>query len=333
MRRTTTTIAAIATCAALALTGCSSSGDDAAAEDWPTAGTTIDWIVPSAPGAGNDILARLLAPVMADDLGATINVVNVEGGNQVIGIDQLANADPDGETVGFTNIPSILGRYLDPGQQASFDRESFIPVGSFASNDVVIGVPADSPYETVEELFDAVDDDPGALSFATDSRGGDDHVNLRILEDELDLDFNIVHYNSGADKVAAVVAGEVDAALGGVSSFFGQAQAGDLRILAVISDEPSPFLDDVPTLASAGYEVDPMQSRFTISVPAGTPDEILEALQTSLRVAAEDPEVVEALEGAATQPGWLDSEGVSALWEEREAAVEPIIAEILADQS
>lgn len=332
MRRPTM-LAAAAACTALTLAGCSSGGDDVAAgEDWPPSGTTIEWVVPSAPGAGNDILARLLAPVMAEELGATINVVNVEGGNQVIGIDQLASADPDGETIGFTNIPSILGRYLDPSQQATFDRSSFAPIGSFASNAVVIGVPADSPYDTIEDLFDAVDADPGVLTFATDSRGGDDHVNLRILEDELDLDMNIVHYNSGADKVAAVVAGEVDAAIGGVSSFYGQQQAGDLRILAVISDEPSPFLDDVPTLASAGYEVDPMQSQFTVSVPAETPDAIRDALEVALQAAAEDPEIVEALEGAATQPSWLDGAEAAELWQTREETVAPIIDEILADE-
>lgn len=324
-------IAAVAAAAALALTACSASTADGTEEAWPEPGATIEWVVPSAAGAGNDILARLVAPVMAEELGATINVVNVEGGNQVIGLNQLATAEPDGETIGFTNIPSILGRYLDPGQSATFDRSSFTPIGSFASNAVIIAVPSDSPHETIEDLFAAVESDPGSLAFATDSRGGDDHVNLRIIEDALSLDFNIVHYNSGADKVAAVVSGEVDAALGGVSSFYGQQQSGDLRILAVISDEASPFLPDVPTLASAGFDIDPMQSQFTVSVPAGTPDATVTALESALQAAAQDPEIMSALEGAATQPTWLSSAEASELWERRESAVASIIDEILAE--
>ncbi len=105
----------------------------------------------------------------------------------------------------------------------------------------------------------------------TDSRAGDDHINLRMLENKLGLEFNIVHYNSGAEKVAAVVSGETDFALGGVSSFFGQFKSGEINILAVIQDKPSPFLPEVPTLAKPGYQVDPMSNNFVVSAPAGHP--------------------------------------------------------------
>lgn len=322
--------------AAVTLVGCSSSaatapsgGDDTAAEAWPPAGTDIEWIVPSAAGAGNDILARIVAPVMQESLDANIQVVNLEGGSQVVGLSKLATSNPDGLTFGYTNIPSILGRYLDPSKNATFDRESFVPIGSFATNSVVIGVAKDSPYETIDDLFTAVEDDPGTVTAATDSRAGDDHINLRILENELDLGFNIVHYNSGADKVAAVMAGEVDFALGGVSSFYGPYKSGDIRLLAIVEDEQSDLMDDVPTLSSEGYEVAPMNSRFALSVPAETPENIRSALEAALKEAAEDPEVVEKLTNAATVASWMPGDEVAALWEERETEITPIIEELL----
>ena len=123
-------------------------------------GTTIEWIVPSAAGAGNDILARIMAPAMQETLGANVKVVNKEGGSQVIGLNYAANSKPDGHTIVYTNIPSILGRYLDPSKKAGFDRESFTPIGSFASNAIVIGVNKNSPYKTIKDLFDAAQGQP-----------------------------------------------------------------------------------------------------------------------------------------------------------------------------
>lgn len=328
------TLSAVAALAAVALAGCSSaagtsSTGDGADAPWPAAGTDIEWIVPSAAGAGNDILARIVAPAMQESLDANIQVVNLEGGSQVVGLSKLATSAPDGTTLGYTNIPSILGRYLDPSKNATFNRDSFLPIGSFATNSVVIGVAADSPYETIGDLFAAVEDDPGTITAGTDSRAGDDHVNLRILENELDLEFNIVHYNSGADKVAAVLSGEVDFALGGVSSFYGPYKSGDIRLLAIVEDEPSELMPDVPTLSAEGYEVAPMNSRFTLSVPAETPENIRSSLEAALKAAAEDPAVVEKLTNAATVASWMPGDEVAQLWKEREATTTPIIEELL----
>ena len=100
------------------LAGCSggTTGTDTAAE-FPKKGSTIEWIVPSAAGAANDILARIMAPAMQETLGANVKVINKEGGSQIVGLNYAANAKPDGHTIVYTNIPSILGRYLDPEQE------------------------------------------------------------------------------------------------------------------------------------------------------------------------------------------------------------------------
>jgi tripartite-type tricarboxylate transporter receptor subunit TctC len=331
--RTAAALTALAAGSAL-LAGCTSSAaapGGASDATFPESGQTIEWIVPSAAGAGNDILARILAPVLSEELDANVKVVNKEGGSQVIGLNYLASAAKDGGTIGFTNIPSIFGRYLDPSKQAGFDRESFAPIGSFALNDVVIGVNASSPYTSLEELFDAVEAAPGEITVGTDSRAGDDHVNLRTIEKELGLDFNIVHYNSGADKIAALVSGEVDFALGGVSSFIGQYKSGEISILAVVNDQQSPFLPDVPTIADAGFELEPMTNNFAISAPAGTPEETIAALEGALEAATQDPEVAEKLEAAGTVPTWEDAAEVAALWEEREKTAKPVIEELIAE--
>lgn len=322
------TVGAAAAVVALAA-GCTGGSTADEAGSFPTKGSTIEWIVPSAAGAGNDILARIMAPAMQESLGANVKVVNKEGGSQVIGLNYAANAKPDGHTLVYTNVPSILGRYLDPSKKAGFDRESFIPIGSFASNAIVIGVNKSSRFNNIGELFDAVKASPGAVTVGTDSRGGDDHINLRILEDELGLKFNIVHYNSGAEKIAAVVAGETDFALGGISSFFGQYKSGELKLLSVIQDSPSDFIPEVPTLASQGYQVDAMSNNFAISVPKGTPAETVAVLENALKNAEEDPAVQAKLEASGTQPVWESGADVEKIWMDKETVIKPIIAELL----
>jgi tripartite-type tricarboxylate transporter receptor subunit TctC len=322
------TVGAAAAVVALAA-GCTGGSTADEAGNFPTKGSTIEWIVPSAAGAGNDILARIMAPAMQESLGANVKVVNKEGGSQVIGLNYAANAKPDGHTLVYTNVPSILGRYLDPSKKAGFDRESFIPIGSFASNAIVVGVNKSSRFNSIGELFDAVKANPGAVTVGTDSRGGDDHINLRILEDELGLKFNIVHYNSGAEKIAAVVAGETDFALGGISSFFGQYKSGELKLLSVIQDSPSDFIPEVPTLASQGYQVDAMSNNFAISVPKGTPAETVAVLENALKKAEEDPAVQAKLEASGTQPVWQSGADVEKIWMDKETVIKPIIAELL----
>ena len=330
MKKLSALTAAAVAALALTLTGCGGqAASNTGAASFPKAGSTIEWVVPSAAGAGNDILARIMAPAMQENLGANIKVVNKEGGSQVVGLNYVASSKADGHTIGYTNIPSILGRYLDPSKKAGFDRSSFTPIGSFASNSVVIGVNKNSPHQDIKGLFDAVKASPGTVKVGTDSRAGDDHVNLRILENKLGLDFNIVHYNSGADKIAALVAGEVDFALGGVSSFYGQYKSGDIRVLTVIEDKPSPFIPEVPTLNSAGYEVESMSNNFAVSVPNGTPAEVVSALEASLKKASENPAVQEKLKGAATQSVWVSGAEVAKLWQERETLMKPVIDELL----
>jgi len=328
MKRLFPAIGAAVTAAAI-LTGCTGGSAPESAGAFPKEGSTIEWVVPSAAGAGNDILARIVAPSMQETLGANVKVVNKEGGSQVIGLNYAANSKPDGHTLVYTNIPSILGRYLDPTKKAGFDRESFTPVGSFASNAIVIGVNKSSPYTNIKDLFTAVKASPGTVTVGTDSRGGDDHINLRMLEDALGLKFNIVHYNSGAEKISAMVAGEVDFALGGLSSFFGQFKSGEANILTVIQDSPSDFIPDVPTLKSEGFAVPPMSNNFAISVPAGTPAETVTVLETALKTAADDPTVQAKLEDAGVQPTWESGADIEKLWEEKETVIKPIISELL----
>ena len=228
--------------------------------------------MPSAAGAANDTLARIMAPKMGEELGANVQVVNVEGGNQVIGISQMAESDPDGLTIGYTNIPSILGRYLDPTQNAPFDRSSFAPLGSFATNDGIIAVNAGSPYETLDDLVAAAEDAPGELNSATDSRAGDDHIHLELLQEALLVEYNIVHFDSGSDKVAAVVGSRSSSQSEGSPATTGLSSPATSALSPSSPRSPARSCPTCRRLTRSGYDMEPMTSFFTVSAPAGTPE-------------------------------------------------------------
>ncbi|MFC7491179.1 MULTISPECIES: tripartite tricarboxylate transporter substrate binding protein [unclassified Knoellia] len=332
MNITRLTAGALAAAVAVTLSACGSSQTPAGSSSaaFPPKGKTVEIIVPSAAGAGNDILARILAPRLEKELGTNVQVVNKEGGGQVIGLTALAKAKPDGLTIGFTNLPSVLGRYMDPSKKATFNRESFAPVASFATNAVVIAVNAKSPHKDLQSLLDAAKANPGKLNAATDSRAGDDHINLVRLQESLGVTYNIVHFDSGADKVAALVGQQVDFIVGGVSSVFGPYKSGDLRILAVVDDEASPFMPDVPTLKGLGFTQDTMTSLFTLSAPAGTPAATVAVLEKAIQTAVADAAVQQKMKDTAVNASFTPAKEVSSAWKEREDATRPVIEAVLA---
>ncbi len=117
--------------------------------------------MPSAAGAANDILARIMAPAMQETLGANVKVINKEGGSQVIGLNYAGQRQARRPDHRLHQHPLDPGPIPRPRKKAGFDRESFAPIGLFGSNAIVIGVNKNSPYKTIKDLFTAVKAKPG----------------------------------------------------------------------------------------------------------------------------------------------------------------------------
>ena len=125
----------------------------------------------------------------------------------------------------------------------------------------------------------------------------------------------------------------MDFAIGGVGSFYGPYKSGEVTLLSVVQDQPNSLFPEVPTPASAGYAVAPMTNNFAVSVPAGTPAEIVTKLGGALQVAANDPAVRDKLVSTGAEPTWVSGPDVATLWEQRETALAPVIAELLQEQA
>lgn len=243
----------------------------AAQSEFPNKGLTL--IVAYGAGGGTDVTARLLAKDLEDTIGQSVTVQNVTGGGGWNGWSAIANAETDGYTIGYINIPNMYAGYLDPNIGRDESLESFTPLMNHVTDYCIWAVRPDSPYESLDDLIEAAKADPDSISITAHGHGNDDHLAILAMERDTGADFSVVHNDSTADSKAQVLGGHVDVLGGNVSEVAADVDAGDLRILGVMARDRSQFLPDAPTFTEQGYDQVWSVSRG-IAGPAGLPDEL-----------------------------------------------------------
>lgn len=326
------TIAAAAAALAMSVVGCAPASSDgptgeqtAAGNAFPASGEVVTIIVPYDAGGITDVFARLFAPELEAALGTTVRVENKPGAGGQIGLTALVGSDPDGYTIGFTNLPSTLA-YLDPNRQATYDRESFTPLAGVALSPTVIAVAADSDYASLGDLVDAAQAAPGNVTLGSGGSGAsDDYLASVELERASGADFNIVTFEGGSsDKVTALLGGNVEAIMGSAGGFLPQVANGDIRILGSATAEPSALLDGVPTFSDAGFDV-VVSGTLNISGPAGIPDDVVTALTTAASSTTSSAEFVELMATSGFEPDYRTPAELSEQWTELESVVADVL--------
>ncbi|MDX1604909.1 MAG: tripartite tricarboxylate transporter substrate binding protein [Candidatus Competibacterales bacterium] len=219
---------------------------------YPEKGLTL--IVAYGAGGGTDTTARLLAKDLESVMGQPVTVQNVTGGGGWNGWSTIAHATPDGYTIGYINIPNIYAGYLDPNIGRPENLESFTPLMNHVTDYCIWAVRPDSPFQSVGDVIEAANANPGSVSITAHGYGNDDHLAILAMQDATGAEFRVVHNKSTADSKSQVLGGHVDVLGGNVSEVFAQAQDGELRVLGVMAAERSQFLPDVPTFTEQGFE-------------------------------------------------------------------------------
>ena len=168
---------------------------------WPERPTEITLLIGNSPGGGSDVAARTFAPFLAKHLGpnATIIPVNRPGAGGDISFFEVSQAEPDGTTIGLNSMPNLVARVIeDPDTRYGLD--DFTYLGNMSSSAGSIVVPIDSPIESLPELIDYAQENPGQLKVAVGGIGNDDHLNVMRLVREYDLDIQIIPFGGGADS-------------------------------------------------------------------------------------------------------------------------------------
>ena len=299
----------------------------ARAQDYPPGGRAITVIVPYAPGGGTDTSARQAMAILAQTLHATINVVNREGAASQVGLTELVRAKPDGLTLAYAVLPTVATHYLDPKRQAIYTRKSFQPIAMHWVSWMMLAVKADSPFRSLKDLVEAARAAPGAIKISDSGLLGTPHSAALALELAAGVRFSSVHFGGGAPSVTALLGGHVDVLAGGVSDGLPNLRAGNFRILGVASDVPDAAMPEIPTMRSQGYDV-LMASIGGLVAPAGTPRPIVDRLSAEMKKIVESPEHRKQLADFGTAPYFHGPEEFDRLWQDNEARVTPLLAQL-----
>lgn len=303
------TWAAMAAVAALALTSCaggSAATDDGGGESEAATITDVSIVVPADPGGGWDQTGRALSQVLTqDDLVASAPVTNVGGAGGTVGLAQLVNEkDP--------NTLMVMGLVMVGAVETNASAvriEDTTPIARLTDEPLVVVVPADSKYDTLEDLVEDIVDNGQSVTVTGGSAGGADHILAGLMLEEAGLDgaeiaekLNYTPNSGGGEAVPLLIGGKVSAGISGVGEFAQHIESGALKALAVSSEEPVSQLPDVPTITEEGYDVVLTNWRGVIA-PGGISDGEKDEL---VRVITELHES-EAWTAQLETKGWTDA--------------------------
>lgn len=290
------------------------------AADFPT--RTIDVIVPYPAGGGSDVLARALVDTVNEsgDLDEKLQIVNRDGGGGVVGVGETLSADPDGYTL--TLAPEGPITMQPQVTDVSYDPLAMTPIVQVTRGPVVLAVPDDSPYKTLEDLLTAARSNPGEISI------GEGPLSYAVptaqLEQIEDVEFSHVDYEGDAASTTALLGGNVDSTFTQISGVLPQVKSGDVRVLAVGGDERSTFLPDVPTFAEAGSDIQ-ATAVYAVFGPGGVPEEVVDKLSDAFLAAVEADSFQEIAASAGLPIEPAEGEELMSYFTDRTAEVGDII--------
>jgi len=265
---------------------------DAAAQGYPS--KTITIVAPFTPGTGADLIARILAPRLAERLKVAVVVDNKPGASGIIGTDIVSKAAPDGYTLLFA--ATSHGTVPAFNKKLPYDPlKSFAPVALAATNAMAFVVGAQVPAASMPEFIALAKKQPGALHYSSPGNGTPQHLAMELVKQELGIDVVHVPYKGSAGATTDLLGGRVQATIGAIQTVGGYAASGKARMLAVLSNERSGAFPNVPTMKELGYPDLVVETWYGIFAPAGTPHEAIAHLNAEVNALLQLAEVREAL--------------------------------------
>lgn len=251
------------------------------AADYPV--RPITFIVPWGAGGGTDAVGRMMATLLERDLGKPVNVVNRTGGSGVVGHQALATAKADGYTIGIITVE--IGMMHHQGL-TQLNGASFAPLGMVNIDSASVQVRADAPYRDLGELVAAIKGNPGRLKASGTAHGGIWHLSLYGLLHDLKIEPRTVLWVPSASNAAGLldlVAGGVDMVSGSHPEARALIEAGKVKSLAVMDNQPSALFPKVPTLRQAVGSQWVSGAWRGIAAPKGLPPNIESRLVAAVK--------------------------------------------------
>jgi len=263
----------------------------ATAQSWPT--KPIRMIVPLAPGATADIVARIYADELGKALGQTIVVDNKTGAGGTIATAEASRAPADGYTMLLISQGTVvfnIGLYAKPGYDPVKDFDAVAVAGAVSN---VLVVHPDNPAKTVADVIAQAKAKPGEMTYSSGGTGTSHHMSAVLFERDTGVKMQHVPYRTTPAGIMGVANGEVAMGFFNTLTVIGQIKGGKLKAIAITSEQRSELLPDVPTMVEQGVKGYVFNTWMGFAVPKGVPAPVVNRLNAELIRIARLPAVLE----------------------------------------
>jgi tripartite-type tricarboxylate transporter receptor subunit TctC len=269
------------------------------AQTYPTKPVKI--VVPSAPGGGTDIVARLLAQSFSKALGQNFIVENKPGAGNLIGIETVARAPADGYTLLFVASPLVLNPILF--KKVNYDPiKDFSPISLAATAPNILVVHPSTPATNVKEWVELAHKGQNKLSYASAGVGTSPHMSMELFNAMAGIQTLHIPYKGTTPAVTDLLGGQVNAMFSNALTVMPHIQSGKLRALAVSGNRRLELLPDVPTVMEAGIAQYVSLQWYGLMAPAGTPPAVIQNINREMVKALQSKDIKDKLASEGAEP-------------------------------
>lgn len=267
----------------------------------------LTYIVPFPPGGPTDVAGRVLADALGKELKQTVVVENKSGASGSIGINQMIRSKPDGYTIAGLAAPSLTAPFMLP--QPPYDLKTDVkPVGIAYITPLVIVVNSkvNPDIKDMKSLVQAVQGKKEGMNYTTAGVGSTAHLAMELIGKDLNLDMTHIPFRGSAPGVTAVLAGDVVLMYSDLVAVLPQIKAGNLRPIAVNTDQRLEELPDTPILKEQNVQAAKAISWSGLLAPKDTPDGTVKILSDALKTVLDDVSVQSRLKAVGAYPHYTD---------------------------
>jgi len=282
---------------------------------WPE--RPLQLIVPFAAGGGTDISARTMAQFLERELGQPVVVQNRPGAGGEIGLSAIADARPDGYTIGIINTPGIVTIPIERSPRWSL--ASFTFIAGVVEDPTTFAVHPDSLIRNIADLIAAARAKPGEVTVGTQGVGSAGHISALLLEQAAGIRLECVSYAGSAPAAVALMRRDIQVTTASLGESLTFAQHQPWRVLGLMAPDRSELARDIPTCKEAGYDIRGGSLRG-IGAPSGLPEAVVRRLSAAISNVLRHPDFREASVRTFQPLRFLDSADYVAYLREADAA-------------
>ena len=263
-----------------------------ASDPFPT--KPIKIIVPVAPGATADFLARNAAVELSKSLGQPVIVENKPGGNQIIGNNEVAKANPDGYTIGLAISSLVINPYVTKNIPYDAMRD-FIPLAMLGIMPGLMTVHPSIPVKTFPEFIAYAKANPGVLAYGQPGGNSSGHLTMEFLKKEAGIDVLSVPYKGGGPALTDFLGGRFQVFINSPTATIPHVKSGAIRAIATTGAKRPAALSDIPTIAESGFPNVITNEWYALFLPAKTPAPIVNKLNSEIVKIMNSPAMLKKL--------------------------------------